>query len=128
MIRDFFLGFIKIHILHHAAEEPVFGLALIAELKRHGYSLSAGTLYPILHELEGSGYIVRENRTVGGKVRKYYTTTDEGKKALSETKHKIRELVYEVLEEQDPKHLPSIRTKGAKKGSKVQKEKVPMRD
>lgn len=98
MLRDFFLGFIKIHILHHAAEEPVFGLALIEELKRHGYSLSPGTLYPILHDLEKDGYLVRENRVVGGKVRKYYSLTEEGQRALREAKDKIRELVNEVLE------------------------------
>lgn len=77
MIRDFFLGFIKIHILHHAAEEAVFGLALIEELKGHGYSLNPVTLYPLLHELESSGYILRENQIIRGKVRKYYTITDD---------------------------------------------------
>ena len=49
MIRDFFLGFVKIHILHHAAEGAVYGAAITAELRRHGYDLSPGTLYPILH-------------------------------------------------------------------------------
>jgi DNA-binding PadR family transcriptional regulator len=56
VLREFFLGFIKIHILHHAGEEPVYGLALIAELQRHGYVLSPGTLYPVLHQLEEAGY------------------------------------------------------------------------
>jgi PadR family transcriptional regulator, regulatory protein PadR len=55
MLRQFFLGFIKVHILHHAAEEPVYGLALIVELRRHGYELSPGTLYPVLHQLEEAG-------------------------------------------------------------------------
>ena len=40
MVRDFFLGFIKIHILHHAEHAPVYGVAIIAELRRHGYDLS----------------------------------------------------------------------------------------
>ncbi len=60
MLRDFFLGFIKIHILHHAAQEPIYGLAMIDELRRHGYDLSPGTLYPILHSLERAGYLSRE--------------------------------------------------------------------
>jgi DNA-binding PadR family transcriptional regulator len=51
MIRDFFLGFIRIHVLHHAAEAPVYGLWLIEELGHHGYALSPGTLYPILRDL-----------------------------------------------------------------------------
>jgi DNA-binding PadR family transcriptional regulator len=101
MLRDFFLGFIKIHILHHAAEEPIYGLWMIEELKRHGYDLSPGTLYPILHGLEESGYLAREDRVVGGKVRKYYTITDAGRQALTEARQQIGELVDEVLEEHD---------------------------
>src|SRR5215475_10039386 len=78
MLRNFFLGFIKIHILHHAGESPVYGLALIAELRRHGYELSPGTLYPLLHQLEEAGYLDRLDRVVNGKVRKYYALTRRG--------------------------------------------------
>lgn len=99
MIRTFFLGFIKIHILHHAAEEPVYGAWLMEELARHGYDLSPGTLYPILHALEADGYLHHEDRVVKGKVRKYYTITDEGQNALQEARLKMHELVDEVLEE-----------------------------
>lgn len=106
MLHDFFLGFIKIHILHHTGQEPVYGVALIKELGRHGYKISPGTLYPILHDLENSGYLVREDRVVGGKVRKYYSLTDEGRQALDEAKEKIRELVDEVLEGRGPESLP----------------------
>ena len=99
LTRDFFLGFIKVHILHHAAEEPVYGLAMIEELQRHGYVLSPGTLYPVLHGLEAAGYLTREDRTVDGKVRKYYSITEAGRAALAEARGLIRELVNEVLEE-----------------------------
>ena len=99
MLRDFFLGFVKIHILHHAAEEPVYGLALLDELRHHGYELSPGTIYPILHSLEQSGYVEREERLVGGKVRKYYSVTPAGREALADIRHKIRELTLEVLDE-----------------------------
>jgi len=105
MLRDFFLGFIKIHILHHAGQEPVYGMALIGELRRHGYELSPGTLYPVLHAMEEAGYLARENRLVGGKVRKYYTITRVGRDALAEARVKIHELVAEVLEEHEP---PSV--------------------
>lgn len=101
MLRDFFLGFIKIHILHHAAIEPVYGLELIEELGRHGYALSPGTLYPVLHDLEEAGYLEREDRVVGGKVRKYYSITDLGSEALAEARLKIAELVGEVLDDAD---------------------------
>jgi DNA-binding PadR family transcriptional regulator len=101
VLRDFFLGFVRIHILHHAAEEPVYGTALIEELRRHGYELSPGTLYPVLHAMEAAGYLARENRVVEGKVRKYYTATEAGRDALDEARAKIRELVAEVVEGHD---------------------------
>jgi DNA-binding PadR family transcriptional regulator len=105
MIRDFFLGFIKVHILHHAAREPVYGLALLRELARHGYHLSAGTLYPILHDLESAGLLQREERVVNGKIRKYYVATPAGGQALAEARQKIGELVAEVLHDKGPATL-----------------------
>ncbi|MFZ5754103.1 MAG: PadR family transcriptional regulator, partial [Bacillota bacterium] len=93
MFRDFFLGFIKIHILHHAEQEPVYGSYLIQELAHHGYEISPGTLYPTLHSLEKNGYLVKEDRVVDGKVRKYYSITDKGREALAEARLKIKELV-----------------------------------
>jgi DNA-binding PadR family transcriptional regulator len=98
LTRDFFLGFIKVHILHHATEEPVYGLAMIEELQRHGYVVSPGTLYPLLHGLKAAGYLTREDRNVEGKVRKYYFITEAGRAALIEARAMIRELVDEVLE------------------------------
>ncbi|MGB9774100.1 MAG: PadR family transcriptional regulator [Bacteroidota bacterium] len=99
MVRSFFLGFIKIHILHHAAAEPVYGLWLIDELKRHGYDISPGTLYPILHSLEEDGMLRSHERVANGKVRKYYRTTPKGNNALKEAKIKVRELLRETIEE-----------------------------
>ncbi len=98
MIRDFFLGFIKVHILYHASVEPVYGVALIEELARHGYSLSPGTLYPILLRMEKEGYLQVQKQTVKGRTRRYYTITDKGTRALEEAKAKVKELVLEVLE------------------------------
>lgn len=108
MVRDFFLGFIKIHVLHHAAHEPIYGVAMIAELARHGYDLSPGTLYPLLHSLEEQGYLTREERVVEGRVRKYYVITKAGNVALQEAKQKIAELVREVLEEENDVRLPEL--------------------
>jgi PadR family transcriptional regulator, regulatory protein PadR len=97
IIRDFFTGFIKIHILHHANIAPVFGVELMEELKRHGYKVSPGLIYPILHSLESEGYLKRESKVIGGKVRKYYTITPKGHEMLENAKMKIKELVEEVI-------------------------------
>ena len=98
MLRDFFLGFIKIHILHHASREPVYGLWLIEELGKHGYKLSPGTLYPILHKIEEENLLKSYSKNVSGKIRKYYTANPKGMKALSRIKEKINELIGEVME------------------------------
>lgn len=98
MLRTFFLGFIRLHILFHASKEPVFGLDLIRELARHGYHLSPGTMYPILHTLERDGFLYAEEKVVNGKVRKYYRATEGGKEALAEAHGKVSELLSEIDE------------------------------
>lgn len=100
--RDIFLAFVRVHILHHAAQAPVFGLEMIEELKRHGYTLSPGTLYPIFHALDKGGYLTSTSKVVAGKTRKYYQATGRGKKLLAELRDKIKELVSEVLNFEEP--------------------------
>ncbi len=97
--REFFLGFIKIHILYHASKEPTFGVEIADELARHGYRISPGTLYPTLHRLEKEGYLESKSRVVNGRVRRYYQATAQGKLVLEQSREKIRELVTEVIEE-----------------------------
>jgi len=96
IMRKIFLGFIHIHILHHAKEEPFYGTWMIEELKEHGYDMSAGTLYPLLHNLEKGGYLTVESKTVEGKVRKYYGITEAGTHLLKEAKDKVKELSREI--------------------------------
>lgn len=97
-MRALFSGFIKVHILHHASEEPVFGLGIIKELARHGYDISPGTLYPALHSLEREGLIASESKTTNGRTRKYYTATQKGRMALETIKPKLKELADEILD------------------------------
>jgi len=101
LFRDIFLAFVRVHILHHAAEEPLYGLWMIEELARHGYEIGPGTLYPILHELERSGYLQSEPRLIAGKTRKYYGITLAGREALARLRPKLRELMGEALKEPD---------------------------
>ncbi|MCQ6274827.1 helix-turn-helix transcriptional regulator [Bacillus sp. V3B] len=98
VLRKLFLGFIHIHILHHANEHPVFGVWILEELKEHGYNISSGTLYPILHSMESDGLLVKEERNVEGKIRKYYITTEKGNTVLTEARKKAYELFKEIKE------------------------------
>lgn len=96
VLRKLFLGFMQIHILHHAKKEPFFGSWMIEELGEHGYSVSPGTLYPILHNLEEEGLLVKEDRVIEGKVRKYYSITEKGIEVLEEARKKAWELFKEI--------------------------------
>jgi DNA-binding PadR family transcriptional regulator len=96
--KNFFYGFIRLHILYHASRGPVFGLKLMQELAKHGYSLSPGTLYPILHQMESSGFLSSRGEVVNGKWRKYYRTTASGKRVLTGSYEKMNELINELIE------------------------------
>lgn len=96
--RGFFLACIRVHILHHAAKGRIFGLEMMEELRCHGYGLSPGTLYPILHGLHKDGYLRQHQEVEAGKLRKYYLATAKGRRLLAELRTKIRELVKEVLD------------------------------
>ena len=107
--RDQYLyaGLIRLHVLHHAAKEPIYGLAMIEELERHGYRISAGTLYPILHGLEGKGYLTSTEERSGSTARRIYRATPAGCRALVAAKQKVRELFGELFEEDQPPENPT---------------------
>jgi DNA-binding PadR family transcriptional regulator len=71
---------------------------MIEELGRHGYRLSPGTLYPVLHGLEARGQLRSRVVAVRGKRRRIYTITPAGRRALTVAKHKARELFGEIFE------------------------------
>ena len=96
--RDLYSGLVRLHVLHHAAEEEIFGLGMAEELARHGYRISPGTLYPLLHGLEKKGYLRSRERRNGKSLRKVYRATPQGKKALEAVKLKVRELFRELIE------------------------------
>lgn len=96
LLRKLFLGFIQIHILHHAKEHPIYGVWILEELREHGYTISPGTLYPILHAMESDGLLNKEDCNVAGKIRKYYTATEKGQDVLVEARKKAYELFKEI--------------------------------
>lgn len=91
-------GLIRIHILYHACKEPIFGLAMIEELQRHGYKLSAGTLYPMLDGLEEKGLLHSRKTRSGRRGRRMYGATATGRNALARAREKVKILLGELLE------------------------------
>jgi PadR family transcriptional regulator PadR len=106
LTREILLGFWKVHILHHAAEHPVIGQWVLTELRRHGYDISPGTLYPLLKRLERNGWLRSETAVGDGKRRRrYYHLTNRGAAVLEVLRETVIELHHEVVEEAAP-HAP----------------------
>lgn len=91
--RDLLGGFIRLHILHHAAQHEIFGMWMIEELARHGYKLSPGTIYPILHGMEKRGYLSVRVERDGRTERKLYAITPYGRQGLELARLRVQELV-----------------------------------
>jgi DNA-binding PadR family transcriptional regulator len=84
--------------LYDAVQEEILGLGLLEELERHGYRISPGGLYPLLHRLTHRGYLqVREVRR-GRTRRRLYRATPKGRQALAVIHHHVRELIEELEE------------------------------
>jgi DNA-binding PadR family transcriptional regulator len=98
LYKDLYSGLIRLHVLHHACEEPIFGLGIIEELARHGYKMSPGTMYPILHGLEERGLLRSREVWTNSHRRLVYRATPLGRKALRAAKEKVRELLGELME------------------------------
>jgi PadR family transcriptional regulator, regulatory protein PadR len=96
LVRDVFLAFARVHVLHHASEERIFGVGMMKELARHGYRLGPGTLYPLLHRMAEDGLLVSEVEVIAGKARRYYVITRKGRAALDRLRPKLRELWAEA--------------------------------
>lgn len=110
--REILLAFWKVHILHHAGEGPVVGQWVLAELRRHGYDVSPGTLYPLLKRMEGHGWLRSEVEGRGGaRARRFYHLTPRGREVLALVRGAVGELHDEV------RHPPRSGPRGARRGA-----------
>src|SRR5579862_7888832 len=97
--QDLYIGLVRVHVLHHASKELVFGLGMIEELDRHGYRLGPGTMYPLLHSMERRGWLKSTTIVTAGKRRKCYSATRSGRAALQEAIGRVSELFDEITED-----------------------------
>lgn len=101
VLRHLFTGFVRLHVLYHAAKEPVCGVDIMEELKHHGYKIGPGTLYPLLAGLEKAGHLTSADEVVEGRRRKNFRITPRGKKLLAEARVKLQELASEIIDDHD---------------------------
>jgi len=96
--QEILLSFWKIHILHHAAQGPIYGQGMLEELRGHGYRISPGTLYPLLDRMERSGWLRgKKDPSAGSRARRDYSLTAEGRRALKRIRRSLEELHEEVI-------------------------------
>jgi DNA-binding PadR family transcriptional regulator len=99
LTREIMLGFWKVHILHHASEEPIVGQWILSELRRHGYDISPGTVYPLLKRMERNGWLrSATDPGAGPRDRRYYRLTPTGAAVLEFMRGAVGELHHEVVE------------------------------
>ncbi|MBI4457297.1 MAG: helix-turn-helix transcriptional regulator [Acidobacteria bacterium] len=95
--QELYSGLIRLHILHHAVHEGILGSGIIDELARHGYKVSPATLYPILHRLEGRGYLRSSVKRDGKRIHRMFRATALGRRVLQAARAKVWELFEEIF-------------------------------
>lgn len=100
--HDLLAGLVRLHVLHHAAQHDIYGQWMIDELAEHGYRLSPGTLYPMLHSMERKGYLTSHEVQRGSSRRRLYRATDYGREGLAVARRQLRELTGEALSPTTP--------------------------
>lgn len=98
-MTEFTRGAVRLHILYRAGEGEIHGAWIAQELAEHGYAISPGTLYPLLHRMEQEGLLVSRQVTASGRVRRLYFLTQQGRAELAEQRQALAELAREVLGE-----------------------------
>ena len=101
LVRSTLRSLIRVHVLHHADKEAIFGAEMLEELREHGYRVGPGTLYPLLHAMQESRHLTSRSVIVGGKVRKYYRCTPRGRAALREFRSRLQALSRELVDIRD---------------------------
>jgi len=76
-------------LLQLLSEKDMYGYEMIEELQyrsNHVFDLKAGTLYPLLHGMEARNQLSSYEKEAGGKMRRYYRITKDGRKELERRK------------------------------------------
>ena len=103
--RKLQLSFIHLHVLYHASKSPFYGAWMLEELKSHGYDFGPSTIYPLLKEMTDSTLLAVKKQIVSGKLRKYYSITEQGLELLNESIHQVNILLNEIGEKHHEKDI-----------------------
>ena len=92
--KELLKGSTSLLVLRLLETENMYGYEMIEVLRQRSqnvFELKAGTLYPLLHSLEEKNLLNAYEKEISGKVRKYYSITKEGRKALGRKEEEWKE-------------------------------------
>lgn len=88
-------------ILRLLEEKDMYGYEMIEKLRSKSnnvFELKAGTLYPLLHSMVEKDWLTAYEQEAGGKLRKYYQLTREGKRQLTRKREEWKEYSEAVVQ------------------------------
>ena len=98
--KNLMAGSASMMILGLIYREDMYGYQITEKLKEKSdntFVIKAGTLYPILHSLEKDGFVTSYEKVFNGKLRKYYSITDEGVKEYDRKKSEWTDFFNAVI-------------------------------
>ena len=95
-------GLLDVCVLAAIKNEDSYGYKIIKDMKPY-IELSESTLYTILKRLEASNMLTVRTAEHGGRLRKYYSITDEGLKRIEIFKAEWKEVlsIYRFVTKED---------------------------
>jgi PadR family transcriptional regulator PadR len=99
-------GLLDVCVLAAIQDGESYGYKIIKDMKPY-LSLSESTLYTILKRLETAGMLTVRTAEHGGRLRKYYRITDEGRERIEEFKRDWREIlsIYRFVTKEDDSNV-----------------------
>ncbi|MFW9975475.1 MAG: PadR family transcriptional regulator [Candidatus Thorarchaeota archaeon] len=80
-IQEILSDFSQFYIVIMLSEGPIHGYGMIRAFKqRTGKTLSAGTLYPFLQNLESKAFVEKRDESTGKRPKIVYSLTNQGKR------------------------------------------------
>lgn len=95
-------GLLDVCVLTAIKNEDSYGYKIIKDMKPY-IELSESTLYTILKRLEAAGMLTVRTAEHGGRLRKYYRITDDGRRRIEEFKNDWNDMlsIYAFVVKED---------------------------
>jgi DNA-binding PadR family transcriptional regulator len=93
IVQRIIKNLLDIQLLRMVQAQPLWGYKIKKKVEKNfQIKLRHGALYPMLNSLEQKGFLTSQKQTKGGRARKVYTITADGKEYIQS--------YYDVLKEQ----------------------------